>query len=158
MNLFQLESSSVFRSALTPLVGIGVLTLERLFPLILGSNIGTTSTGILAALSSDPSKLQSTLQMALSQTYYNVFGAILFHPIPFMRRLPIKLAMKLGDTTAKVSYIAIHYYIAKIKLFSFSTDGSLLFIYSRCSLVCQRFYLAFLFFHLQQCSVLLESL
>ncbi|KAE9552277.1 hypothetical protein FO519_004523 [Halicephalobus sp. NKZ332] len=106
-----LESSSVFRSALTPLVGIGVLTLERLFPLVIGSNIGTTSTGILAALSSDPSKLQTTLQMALSQTYYNVFGAILFHPIPFMRRLPIKLAMKLGDKTAKYRWFAIVYIV-----------------------------------------------
>ena len=39
------QSSSVFTSALTPLVGIGCLKLERMFPLTLGSNIGTTFTG-----------------------------------------------------------------------------------------------------------------
>lgn len=39
------QSSSVFTSALTPLVGIGCLKLERMYPLTLGSNIGTTFTG-----------------------------------------------------------------------------------------------------------------
>lgn len=40
------QSSSVFTSALTPLVGIGCLKLERMYPLTLGSNIGTTFTGL----------------------------------------------------------------------------------------------------------------
>lgn len=39
------QSSSVFTSALTPLVGIGCLKIERMYPLTLGSNIGTTFTG-----------------------------------------------------------------------------------------------------------------
>ena len=39
------QSSSVFTSALTPLVGVGCLKLERMYPLTLGSNIGTTFTG-----------------------------------------------------------------------------------------------------------------
>ena len=34
------QSSSVFTSAITPLVGLGVISLERMFPLTLGSNIG----------------------------------------------------------------------------------------------------------------------
>jgi len=42
------QSSSVFTSTLVPLVGMGLVSLERVFPLILGSNIGTTITGILA--------------------------------------------------------------------------------------------------------------
>jgi sodium-dependent phosphate cotransporter len=40
-----IQSSSVFTSALTPLVGLGVIDLERMYPLTLGSNIGTTFTG-----------------------------------------------------------------------------------------------------------------
>jgi sodium-dependent phosphate cotransporter len=36
------QSSSVFTSALTPLVGVGCLKLERMYPLTLGSNVGTT--------------------------------------------------------------------------------------------------------------------
>ena len=40
------QSSSIFTSALTPLAGIGVISLERMYPLTLGSNIGTTTTGL----------------------------------------------------------------------------------------------------------------
>lgn len=39
------QSSSIFTSALTPLAGIGVISIERIYPLTLGSNIGTTTTG-----------------------------------------------------------------------------------------------------------------
>ena len=39
------QSSSIFTSALTPLAGVGVISLERMYPLTLGSNIGTTTTG-----------------------------------------------------------------------------------------------------------------
>uniref|UniRef100_A0A914QFY4 Uncharacterized protein n=1 Tax=Panagrolaimus davidi TaxID=227884 RepID=A0A914QFY4_9BILA len=98
------QSSSVFRSALTPLVGMGVVTLEKFYPLILGGNVGTTFTGTLAALSADASQLQETLQIALAQTIYNLFGILAFYPIPFLRHLPIQLAMKLGDKTAKASW------------------------------------------------------
>ena len=34
------QSSSVFTSALTPLVGLGVISIDRMYPLTLGSNIG----------------------------------------------------------------------------------------------------------------------
>ena len=43
------QSSSVFTSTLTPLVGMNIISLERMYPLTLGSNIGTTTTGLLAA-------------------------------------------------------------------------------------------------------------
>ena len=44
------QSSSVVTSALTPLVGIGVLSVEKMLPMTLGANIGTTCTSMLAAL------------------------------------------------------------------------------------------------------------
>ena len=50
------QSSSITTSAMTPLVGLGVINLERIYPLVLGANLGTTVTGILAALASDASK------------------------------------------------------------------------------------------------------
>ncbi|XP_068930935.1 sodium-dependent phosphate transport protein 2B-like [Petaurus breviceps papuanus] len=59
---FLVQSSSVFTSAITPLVGIGMISLERAYPLTLGSNIGTTTTAILAALASSGSTLQSSIQ------------------------------------------------------------------------------------------------
>ncbi|KAI1730318.1 na+/Pi-cotransporter domain-containing protein [Ditylenchus destructor] len=103
------QSSGVFRSALTPLCGIGVITLERLYPLLLGANVGTTFTGVLAALSADPTKLRETMQIALCQTIYNLLGIVLFYPIPQTRKIPINLAKKLGDTTAKYRWFALVY-------------------------------------------------
>ena len=44
------QSSSVTTSALTPLVGIGVLPVHKMLPMTLGANIGTTFTSMFAAL------------------------------------------------------------------------------------------------------------
>ena len=57
------QSSSVFTSALTPLVGIGIIDLERMYPLTLGANIGTTVTGMLAALAS--SNVEPALRVSI---------------------------------------------------------------------------------------------
>jgi sodium-dependent phosphate cotransporter len=40
---FLVQSSSVFTSTLTPMVGSGVLSIERAYELTLGSNIGKTT-------------------------------------------------------------------------------------------------------------------
>ena len=40
---FLVQSSSVFTSTLTPLVGTGILKLERAYALTLGANIGKES-------------------------------------------------------------------------------------------------------------------
>ena len=37
---FMVQSSSVFTATLTPLVGIGVISVDRVYPLTLGSNLG----------------------------------------------------------------------------------------------------------------------
>ena len=44
------QSSSVFTSTLTPLAGAGLISLERAYPLTLGSNIGTTTTSLIASI------------------------------------------------------------------------------------------------------------
>jgi Na+/phosphate symporter len=43
--------------------GIGVISLERAYPLTLGSNIGTTTTALLAALASPGDKLAAAIQV-----------------------------------------------------------------------------------------------
>merc|ERR1719193_1994391 len=97
---FCFQSSSVFTSILTPLVGVGMISIERMYPLTLGANIGTTTTAILAALASDSSVLDLTLQVALAHFFFNISGILLYYPIPFMR-FPIPASMFLGDTTAQ---------------------------------------------------------
>uniref|UniRef100_A0A3Q3JKD1 Sodium-dependent phosphate transport protein 2A n=1 Tax=Monopterus albus TaxID=43700 RepID=A0A3Q3JKD1_MONAL len=105
---FVVQSSSVFTSAMTPLVGIGVISLERAYPLTLGSNIGTTATALLAALASPGNKLAAAIQIALCHLFFNVFGILLWYPLPFMR-LPIRMAYVLGERTAKYRWFAVLY-------------------------------------------------
>ncbi|KAK7493789.1 hypothetical protein BaRGS_00014930 [Batillaria attramentaria] len=105
-----LQSSSVFTSTLTPLVGVGVVSVERMYPLTLGANIGTTVTGILAALSQSGVHLKSALQVALCHLFFNISGIVIFYPLPFMR-WPIGMAKTLGRTTAKYRWFAIMYLI-----------------------------------------------
>ncbi|XP_033625136.1 sodium-dependent phosphate transport protein 2A-like [Asterias rubens] len=108
---FIVQSSSVFTSAMTPLVGLGVIKLERMFPLTLGSNIGTTATGLLAALASSGDKLDNSLQIALCHLFFNISGILVWYPVPFMRKVPIHLAKMLGNTTAKYRWFAIFYLV-----------------------------------------------
>lgn len=44
--------------------GIGVISLERAYPLTLGSNMGTTATALLAALASPGNKLAAAMQVS----------------------------------------------------------------------------------------------
>ncbi|XP_031797724.1 sodium-dependent phosphate transport protein 2B-like [Sarcophilus harrisii] len=104
------QSSSVFTSTITPLVGIGVISLERAYPLTLGANLGTTTTAILAALASPGSTLEDSLQIALCHFFFNLSGVLLWYPVPFMR-LPIRFARGLGNITATYRWFAMFYMI-----------------------------------------------
>lgn len=102
------QSSSIFTSALTPLVGIGIVTIERIYPLTLGANIGTTGTAILASLASS-SNFKSALQISLCHLLFNLTGIAIWYPVPFMRNVPIKYAKKLGNITADYRWFAMVY-------------------------------------------------
>lgn len=105
---FVVQSSSVFTSAMTPLIGIGVISLERAYPLTLGSNMGTTATALLAALASPGNKLAAAMQIAFCHLFFNVFGILLWYPLP-VTRLPITMARVLGERTAKYRWFAVLY-------------------------------------------------
>ncbi|XP_062332916.1 sodium-dependent phosphate transport protein 2A [Osmerus eperlanus] len=105
---FLVQSSSVFTSALTPLIGVGVISLERAYPLTLGSNIGTTTTALLAALASPGDKLAAAIQIALCHFIFNILGILLWYPVPALR-FPIRMARTLGERTAKYRWFAVLY-------------------------------------------------
>jgi sodium-dependent phosphate cotransporter len=102
------QSSSITTSVLTPLVGIGVIQLEQMLPLTLGANIGTTVTGLLAALVSDS---VAALQVALCHLFFNISGIIIWYPIPFMRRVPLNGARELGKWTRRSKLVPPIYII-----------------------------------------------
>ena len=113
---------------------MGIITLERMYPFTLGSNIGTTITGIMAALTSTTAiELRNSLQIALCHTFFNILGILtkkirsnefvfiflgilIWFPVPFMRNIPITLAKKLGEITANYRWFAIVYIVASFFL------------------------------------------
>ncbi|XP_041808724.1 sodium-dependent phosphate transport protein 2A-like [Chelmon rostratus] len=105
---FLVQSSSVFTSAITPLIGIGVINIERAYPLTLGSNLGTTTTATLAALASPGDKLSAATQVALCHFFFNLLGILLWYPIP-ATRLPIRMACALGNCTTRYRWFAVLY-------------------------------------------------
>ncbi|CAK6433251.1 unnamed protein product, partial [Pipistrellus nathusii] len=119
---FIVQSSSVFTSTLTPLIGVGVISIERAYPLTLGANIGTTTTAIMAALASPGKTLKSALQIALCHFFFNITGILLWYPIPYTR-LPIRLAKGLGNISAKYRWFAVFYLVTLFFLFPLAVFG-----------------------------------
>ncbi|KAM7094205.1 sodium-dependent phosphate transport protein 2C isoform 1-T2 [Molossus nigricans] len=119
---FVLQSSSVFTAAIVPLMGVGVISLERAYPLFLGSNIGTTTTALLAALTSPSNMLSSALQVALIHFFFNLAGILLWYMVPLLR-LPIPLARRFGDLTARYRWVAVAYLLLSFLLLPLATFG-----------------------------------
>ncbi|KAG7264654.1 hypothetical protein CRUP_032061 [Coryphaenoides rupestris] len=124
---FIVQSSSVFTSAITPLVGIGVISIERAYPLSLGANIGTTTTAILTAMASPGETLGNAIQIALVHFLFNISGILLWYPLPFTR-LPIRLAKGLGNITASYRWFAAVYilccfFLLPLTIFGLSMAG-----------------------------------
>ncbi|MDP6740802.1 MAG: Na/Pi symporter [Planctomycetota bacterium] len=87
------QSSSITTSLLVPMCAAGVLTLRNAFPIMLGANIGTTVTALLASLATDS---EEGLTIALVHALFNVGGVMIVYPIPALRGIPIRLARLLS--------------------------------------------------------------
>ncbi|XP_058929342.1 sodium-dependent phosphate transport protein 2C [Kogia breviceps] len=119
---FALQSSSVFTAAVVPLVGVRVISLERAYPLLLGSNVGTTTTALLAALAGPSDMLISAVQVALIHFFFNLAGILLWYVVPVLR-LPIPLAKRFGDLTARYRWVAIAYLLLGFLLLPLAAFG-----------------------------------
>ena len=109
---FLVQSSSITTSLVIPLIGAGVITVRRVFPYMLGSNVGTTATALLAALvavaGGEPAA-QAGLVIALCHTLFNVFGILIIYPFPPIREVPIRMAEFVGELAFKNRAYAIAY-------------------------------------------------
>jgi len=135
------QSSSIFTSALTPLVGLGLVTVERMFPLTLGANIGTTVTSILAALAASSDRIGYSLQIAFCHLFFNISGILLIYPIPYLRKIPVELAKGLGNITADYRwfaflYILMFFFVVPALIFVLSLAGWKVFTCIMVPLIC----------------------
>ncbi len=100
------QSSSITTSLLVPMCAAGVLTLRNAFPIMLGANIGTTVTALLASMGTDN---PDGLTIALVHLLFNMVGVLLFYPLPILRDIPIRMAEKLAAGAQKNPFIVVAY-------------------------------------------------
>jgi len=103
------QSSSITTSLLIPLIGAGIITVETVFPITMGANIGTTATAILASFATGNI---SAIIVAFVHFLFNVIGVLFIYPIKIFREIPIRLAKGLGNLAFKKRRYAIIYVIS----------------------------------------------
>ena len=101
------QSSSVFTSTLTPLVGIGLIHVEKVVALTHGANIGTTVTGIISALSGD--NVDTGMRVALEHVFFNCLGTVVWFVIWPLRPVPLAAAKFLGETASNLKWFPVAY-------------------------------------------------
>ena len=89
-----IQSSSITIALMIPLAAAGILTLRTMYPLIMGANIGTTITAVLASLAMGNI---SAICVAFVHVLFNIIGVCCIYPIKPLRKIPIFLAIKLGN-------------------------------------------------------------
>jgi sodium-dependent phosphate cotransporter len=92
------QSSSITTSLLVPMCAAGVMTLESAFPVMLGANIGTTVTALLASLAQEN---PAALTIALVHVLFNLLSVSVVWTIRPLRRIPPMLARRLANRAAK---------------------------------------------------------
>lgn len=92
-----IRSSTVTTSLVVPLVAKKVIGLRQAAPFILGANIGTTVTAIIAAAFNS----NHAISIAITHFLFNFIGVLLFFRTPYLRLIPLRLARRLGELTHK---------------------------------------------------------
>lgn len=97
------QSSSITTSLIVPLAGAGAVKLRRVFPYVLGANLGTTVTGLIAATANPQVE---AVAVAFAHVTFNLLGTALWYPL---RVVPINLARRYGRLAAKKKGYALAY-------------------------------------------------
>lgn len=115
------QSSSITTSLLVPLMGAGLLTVESVFPITMGANIGTTTTAILASFATGN---PAAITIAFVHFLFNVIGVLFIYPIKIFRAIPINLAKSLGN----LAFHKRRYAFIYVLIVFFIVPGLLIFI------------------------------
>jgi len=83
-----IHSSSVTTSVAVMLAATKKIAPKKLFPFILGANVGTTVTALMAAIG----RSEAALAIALCHAIFNVLGVLIFYPFETIRNIPLTLA------------------------------------------------------------------
>ncbi|MGJ3235384.1 Na/Pi symporter [Marivirga sp.] len=117
------QSSSVTTSVIVPFVATRKISLKQSFTFILGANIGTTITALIAALF----KSEAAVSIALVHLFFNLIGVLIFLPFPIIRNIPVKMAKSFGRLAMKFRlagfvYIIITFFLIPFALISINRN------------------------------------
>lgn len=110
------QSSSITTSLMVPLVASGRVSLQNAFPFIMGANLGTTITALLAAFN----RTEAALSIALIHVLINLIGVLIFLPFPVIRKIPVEIAYRFGAMTLESRIIGFSYMIFTFFLLPFT--------------------------------------
>lgn len=110
------QSSSLTTSLIVPLVATGKVKLKRAFQFILGANIGTTITALIAALFQS----EAAISIALVHLLFNSIGVSLFLFVPYLFRIPMYLAKQMGIYTLQMRIVGFAYILFMFFLIPFT--------------------------------------
>ncbi len=99
------QSSSAVTSILIPWVVEKRVTLKKVFPFLMGVNLGTTLTALLVAFGQN----HVAVSLALVHVFFNTMGILLFLPIKRLRYIPYWCAKRLGRLVWKNQLIGLLY-------------------------------------------------
>ncbi|NEP61439.1 MAG: Na/Pi cotransporter family protein [Symploca sp. SIO2G7] len=112
-----LQSSSMITSLMVPLASADVVTLEEIYPFVLGANIGTCITAVLATLAVNS---PVALQLALAHVSYNLLAVLLVYGLPPLKIVPLTMAKTLAAITKQYRLVAVAYVVGIFFLLPFS--------------------------------------
>jgi len=120
------QSSSVTTSVIVPFVATRKINLKQSFTFILGANIGTTITALIAALF----KSEAAVSIALVHLFFNLIGVLIFLPFPIIRNIPVKMAKSFGRLAmrfriAGFAYIILTFFLIPFILISFNKEDGI---------------------------------
>lgn len=99
------QSSGITNSIMVPLVAAGVLSMPNAFPVILGADLGTTATAVLASVAASSPE---ALVIAMAHVVINFAGIFVFYPMK-VRQVPIRMAQWLSKTAvANKTWVAVY--------------------------------------------------
>lgn len=110
------QSSSMTTSLFVPLAGAGMVSLQDIYPFVLGTNIGTCITALIATLAVDS---PVALQLALVHLSYNLLAVLIIYGLPQLRSLPLTMATQLSAATQRDRIIAVVYVVGLFFLLPF---------------------------------------
>ncbi|ETV91650.1 hypothetical protein H310_13896 [Aphanomyces invadans] len=105
---FSVHSSTVVTSMLTPMAGLDLVSLEQVYPIVIGANLGTTATALLASWVSGKS---DAVAIALVHFWFNVWGIFLFYPIPITRYPILQWARRFAFYSARWPPVAVWFLV-----------------------------------------------